>query len=168
MLQTNKLARKLAPGIQHMEAKRMITEDSLGAARQSIDKVGATAAAVLAQAQAIALVAEAVGTASASSSGAPAPPEPKFRPGQSVCHWWASWFKECSKAPKQYRGKKRPAWFSGEVLSHDGWQTQHYAGCQVEAHFYRVRCWSGTEESVPVLETFLAPHQGQGHSEAAC
>ena len=129
----SKLARKLALGFEHMEKKRMITEDAIGAALQRIEKAEANAAAMLAQAEDLALVAAAAVAAS------PARLEAKFQPGQSVCHWWASWFKECSKAPKQCRGKKRPAWFSAEVLSYDGWQTRHYAGCQVEAHFYRVR-----------------------------
>jgi len=115
-----------------MEKKRMITEDAISAALQRIEKAEANAAAMLAQAEDLALVAAAAVAAS------PARPA-KFRPGQSVCDWWASWFKECRKAPENYGKKKRPAWFSAEVVSYVGWQTMHYAGCQVEAHCYRVR-----------------------------
>ncbi len=114
-----------------MEKKRMITEDAISAALQRIEKAEANAAAMLAQAEDLALVAAAAVAAS------PARPA-KFRPGQSVCDWWASWFKECRKAPENYGKKKRPAWFSAEVSSYVGWQTVHYAGCQVEAHCYRV------------------------------
>ena len=131
MLKTNKKARKLALGFEHMEKKRMITEDAISAALQRIEKAEANAAAMLAQAEDLALVAAAAVAAS------PARPA-KFRPGQSVCDWWASWFKECRKAPENYGKKKRPAWFSAEVLSYVGWQTVHYAGFQVEAHCYRV------------------------------
>jgi hypothetical protein len=143
MLRTNKAARKLASGFEHMEKKRMITEDSLGAARQRIDKAEeaeANAAAMLAQAEDLALAAEAVGLASVSFSAAPARPEPKFWPDQSVCRWCAFWFYVVDEAPKRYKRKRRPAspaWFSGEVVSYDGWQTQLYAGSWVEAHSWK-------------------------------
>jgi hypothetical protein len=132
MLKINKRARKLASGFEHMEKKRMITEDIISAALQRIEKAEANAAAMLARAEDLALVAAAAAAASSARL------EAKFQPGLAVCHWLASWFKECRKAPENYGKKRRPAWFSAEVVSHVGWQTVHYAGCQVEGHCYQV------------------------------
>ena len=42
---------------------------------------------------------------------------PRFRPGQSVWQWWASWFTKATEPPKTYNRKNRPCWFRGEVLS---------------------------------------------------
>ena len=121
MLRSNKIGRKLAEGFEHMEQKRMKSEDALAAARQTVEKATSEATEQLAQARAVEaqvmdLLNEAekkvvatkahcdeclVVAGAASSNSAPPPPDPKFLPGQSVCHWWASWFQGCTaeKAP---------------------------------------------------------------------
>ena len=64
-------------------------------------------------------------------------PLPAFLPGQSIIQWWASWFKNADEPPKKYSKKKRPAWFSGEVLSYNGYKAIKYAGIQqVAQHCY--------------------------------
>ena len=63
---------------------------------------------------------------------AAAPLEARFRAGQSVLQWWASWFKKEGPAPKVYgkRSKhKRPSWYSGELVSTPVWaENMEYAG----------------------------------------
>jgi hypothetical protein len=51
-------------------------------------------------------------------------PQPLFRVGQSVHVYWASWFAGCGpgKAPLQLSGKKRPSWFSSEIVTCLGWK----------------------------------------------
>ena len=62
---------------------------------------------------------------------------PAFLPGQSIIQWWASWFKNADEPPKKYSKKKRPAWFSGEVLTYNGYKAIKYAGIQqVAQHCY--------------------------------
>ena len=64
-------------------------------------------------------------------------PLPAFSPGQSIIQWWASWFKNADEPPKKYNKKKRPRWFSGEVLSYNGYKAIKYAGIQqVAQHCY--------------------------------
>ena len=64
-------------------------------------------------------------------------PLPAFLPGQSIIQWWASWFKNADEPPKKYNKKKRPRWFSGEVLSYNGYKAIKYAGIQqVAQHCY--------------------------------
>ena len=161
MLRSNKIGRKLAEGFEHMEQKRMKSEDALAAARQTVEKATSEATEQLTQARAVEaqvmdLLNEAekkvvatkahcdeclVVAGAASSNSAPPPPDPKFLPGQSVCHWWASWFQGCTaeKAPKQYKkGKGRPAWYSAEVVSLGGIQTLWHAGTLYTGHVYKV------------------------------
>jgi hypothetical protein len=67
----------------------------------------------------------------------PHAPLPLFVAGQSCIQWWASWFKT-AQVPVPFYGKKlRPAWFSGEVMCHVGYQSIMYAGIQQpEMHCY--------------------------------
>ena len=57
-------------------------------------------------------------------------PNPKFRSGQSVHHYWASWFP--GAGPGQHptlRKGNRPAWYSAEIASVAEWKTDlPYAG----------------------------------------
>jgi hypothetical protein len=57
-------------------------------------------------------------------------PDPLFRTGQSVHHYWASWFPGCGPGQNpQIKKKFRPSWFSAEVSSSPEWKTdQPYAG----------------------------------------
>jgi hypothetical protein len=68
-------------------------------------------------------------------------PEPLFRAGQSVHHFWASWFPKCGPGdhPPHYNGKKRPFWFSGEVTAVCGWKDNvPYAGTLHSGFMYLV------------------------------
>ena len=66
-------------------------------------------------------------------------PGPKFRHGESVCQWWASWMATATAVPASYNKKTRPAWFSGEILGHVGKQSVMYAGfVNPEQHCYHV------------------------------
>ena len=81
-------------------------------------------------------------------------PDPKFKCGQSVLWWWASWMKSAEETPKKYnRFTRRPRWYSVEVLSFEGYGTIRYAGQEVKDNLYNVCDWFGRPEVVP--EAFL-------------
>jgi hypothetical protein len=86
---------------------------------------------------------------------APRPPNPLFIPGQSIIQYWAPWFEKAEAPVKQYRKNNRPNWFSGEVVSRDGYESIRYAGIlQPVQHLYRTYWWNGRPERVP--ESFLS------------
>ena len=63
--------------------------------------------------------------------------EPRFSAGQSVLQWWPNWFKDEGPAPKVYGKKKRPSWFSGEILNPAVWtEGMHYAGVKYTGWVY--------------------------------
>jgi hypothetical protein len=67
------------------------------------------------------------------------PTLPLFKAGQSCLQWWAGRFKTAQAPLAKYRAKQRPAWFSGEVLCHEGYRSIMYAGIQQpEMHCYKV------------------------------
>ena len=47
--------------------------------------------------------------------------QPLFSVGQSVLQWWASYFKTNGAPPKGKRSKKRPQWYSGEIVHPPVW-----------------------------------------------
>ena len=55
-------------------------------------------------------------------------PGPKFRHGESVVQWWASWMASATTVPATYNAGNRPAWFSAEVLAYVGKKAVMYAG----------------------------------------
>ena len=64
---------------------------------------------------------------------------PKFRNGQAVFQWWASWLsdKSIKEPPATMSGKTRPKWYSGMVLGHQGLGDILYAGIQhTNVHLY--------------------------------
>ena len=65
-------------------------------------------------------------------------PNPKFRAGQSVLQWWASWMKSVQETPKNYKKKSRPAWYSAEICSLNKYGTIRYAGQEVTDNLYNV------------------------------
>ena len=65
-------------------------------------------------------------------------PNPKFRAGQSVLQWWASWMKSVQETPKNYKKKSRPAWCSAEICSFNKYGTIRYAGQEVTDNLYNV------------------------------
>lgn len=55
--------------------------------------------------------------------------EPLYRAGQSVLQWWAAWFKSGEPRPKGKGKKKRPRWYSGEIVHPPVWaENTLYAG----------------------------------------
>ena len=91
-------ARKRVRGEEHQELKKMRCED-----RRS-DLVG------------LLIVARAAPTTIVPTE------EPRFSVGQSIIQWWASWMKEIPEGdlPEKIQGKRRPTWFSGEVVQYAG------------------------------------------------
>ena len=67
-----------------------------------------------------------------------ATPTAKFSTGQSVLHWWSSWFKTASEAPTQLKKKSRPAWFDATIIMALGIQKVRYAGKEWHEHCYQV------------------------------
>ena len=67
-------------------------------------------------------------------------PDPKFRPGQSVCQFWAPWFRlEPLDSTREKASKKdRAVWYIGEVLGGPKYMSIVYAGVFVEDHCYYV------------------------------
>jgi hypothetical protein len=66
------------------------------------------------------------------------PPQPLFVAGQSCIQCWATWFKTAQAPLRHHKAKNRPAWFSGEVLSREGYGSIRYAGIlQPEMHLYK-------------------------------
>jgi uncharacterized protein HemX len=43
-------------------------------------------------------------------------PAPQFRSGQSVHHWWGTWFETAMEVPKLLNKKTRPKWYVSEVM----------------------------------------------------
>ena len=114
-LQPSVAARKLEKGWLHGERKRMLIEDDRACAQRTIRDVMPKLDSTMAE------VEQLLACASSSSSAAPPPPPeppaPLFRPGQSVLHWWASWMQD-DALPSQHGKKKRPAWYSAEIVEH--------------------------------------------------
>ena len=80
-------------------------------------------------------------------------PDPKFKCGQSVLQWWASWMKSAQETPKTYNRITRPRWFSAQIVEVMEYGTIRYAGQEVKDNLYVVGDWTGTSEVVP--EQFL-------------
>ena len=55
-------------------------------------------------------------------------PKAKFQTGQSVHHWWASWFAKAEKPLMHVKGNKRPAWFDANIYAALEPQAVKYAG----------------------------------------
>ena len=102
-------------GLTHMEAKSMANEDEMATSRRRAEKAEETAAKL--QLVILDLQAEIQAVQAAERPAAGACPEPRFSAGQSVLQWWASWFKEGTAKPKQYKKNKRPTWYSAEILN---------------------------------------------------
>ena len=63
--------------------------------------------------------------------------KPLFRAGQSVLQWWASWFKTNGPPPKGKGSKKRPQWYSGEIVHPPVWTDgMLYAGFRFKGWLY--------------------------------
>ena len=55
--------------------------------------------------------------------------DPLYGVGQSVLHWWSSWFESGEPRPKGKGKKKRPRWFSAEIGHPPVWaENTLYAG----------------------------------------
>ena len=81
----------------------------------------------------------------AAADAADPPRTPLFRNGQSVCWYWAPWFKDCTKEEMEGRalqgrtgGKARPTWFAAEILRHVGHTDDMYMGYKTLSHRYNM------------------------------
>jgi hypothetical protein len=124
----NKENRRLFRHAEHCESKRMRAEDDRAKLVEFAARADHRAAAAEEAAEVSAQVAE-------------RKREPLFRAGQSVHHFWASWFPKCGPGqhPKKYNGNKRPHWFSSEVNAVCGWMDNvPYAGTLHSGFMYLV------------------------------
>ena len=74
-------------------------------------------------------------------SSAPAPSSRsvgKLSTGQSVHHWWASWFKTATEPVMQIRKGQRPNWYDASIVTALGVKRVQYAGRWFEEHTYQV------------------------------
>ena len=63
--------------------------------------------------------------------------KPLYKVGQSVLQWWASHFKPNGAPPKGKRSKKRPQWYSGEIVHPPVWTDgMLYAGFRFTGWLY--------------------------------
>ena len=108
----SKKLRRQIKGKIHMEGKAMIREDQFANVWRRAEMSEAAATDLLQSIQVLEAKTEA-----AVSPAAGEHPEPRFCAGQSVLQWWANWFKDEGPAPTRYGKKRRPTWFSGEVVS---------------------------------------------------
>ena len=69
----------------------------------------------------------------------PAAPHPAaFGTGQSVHHWWSTWFKTALEPRPQLQGKNRPKWYDASIVCALGVKRVKYAGHWFEEHCYQV------------------------------
>ena len=104
----NRKNRKYLEGMEHMERKKMDTEDKRGFLMRKEYEYQATIKAVSEENEELKEQLQRNHTAPGGRSN------PRFEVGQSVFQWWASWFEKGQKL-KRYKKSKRPAWFSGEI-----------------------------------------------------
>ena len=130
----NRRTKQVIRAKRHMEAKAMTREDHVGTLRRRAEVSEANATKlqqIIEDLQAEAWI------VAAQSPAARACSEPRFRAGQSVLQWWANWFKNEGPAPKAYSKKKRPAWYSGEILNPAVWtEGKDYAGVKYTGWVY--------------------------------
>jgi cobalamin biosynthesis Mg chelatase CobN len=96
--QGSKKQKKSDQGLERMRSHAMATADRESCIQRALD---------LADARVV-----------AAESSASAVEQPKFGTGQAVLKWWAHWFADTgvNKMPMQLKGKKRPAWYSAEII----------------------------------------------------
>ena len=66
------------------------------------------------------------------------PPPAAFGTGQSVHHWWSSWFKTAEEPRPQLQGNNRPKWYDASIICALGVKRVKYAGHWFEEHTYQV------------------------------
>lgn len=76
--------------------------------------------------------------AAATGQSAPAEVGAKFETGQSVHHWWSSWFKTATEPKTQLQGKNRPNWYDASIVAALGMKRVRYAGQWFDEHTYQV------------------------------
>ena len=63
----------------------------------------------------------------------------RFRTGQSVHHFWASWFLTAEEPKVQLKGSgTRPQWYSAGIVAALGEKKIKYAGHEFQEHVYQV------------------------------
>ena len=64
--------------------------------------------------------------------------EPMFSTGQSVLHWWSSWFRTATAPLMQISKKSRLAWFDATIIASLGQREVQYAGYTWTSYAYQV------------------------------
>ena len=119
----------------HMEGKAMTREDQLANVSRRAENSEAKATNLQEIIQDLEAQVQAAQAAQRPAAGACS--EPRFSAGQSVLQWWANWFKNEGPPPKVYGKKKRPSWFSGEILNPAVWtEGMQYAGVKYTGWVY--------------------------------
>jgi hypothetical protein len=62
----------------------------------------------------------------------------RFRTGQSVHHFWASWFVKAEEPKVQLQGSSRPKWYSAGIVAALGERKIKYAGHEFQEQTYQV------------------------------
>ena len=126
LLLQNRKTKHIMRGKKHMETKAMGREDRAATLLRRAEASEAYAQRlkqIIQDLEAEARIVAATTMASRPST------EPLFRAGQSVLQWWASWFKTGGPTPKGKGRKKRPQWYSGEIVHPPVWtEDMLYAG----------------------------------------
>ena len=107
----NRRTKNVIRGKSHMEVKAMTREDHVGTLRRRAEVSEANATKLQQIIEDLQAEARIVAD---QSPAAGACWEPRFRAGQSVHQWWASWFKNEGPAPKVYSKnskKKKSQWW---------------------------------------------------------
>ena len=101
-----------------MESKAMNREDQAG---RLLRRAEASEAYVQRLMQMVQRLEAEIRIVAATSKDSRPSTEPLFKVGQSVLQWWASYFKTNGEPPKGKRSKKRPHWYSGEIVHPPVW-----------------------------------------------
>ena len=62
----------------------------------------------------------------------------RFRTGQSVHHFWSSWFVKAEEPKVQLQGSSRPKWYSAGIVAALGERKIKYAGHEFQEQTYQV------------------------------
>ena len=62
----------------------------------------------------------------------------RFRTGQTVHHFWASWFLTAEEPKVQLKKSLRPQWYSAVIVAALGEKKIKYAGHEFQEHVYQV------------------------------
>ena len=118
LLLQNRETKHMLRAYSHMESKAMRREDHAG---RLLRRAEASEAYVQRLKQMVQRLEAEIRIVAATSKDSRPSTQPLFSVGQSVLQWWASYFKTNGAPPKGKRSKKRPEWYSGEIVRAPVW-----------------------------------------------